>query len=102
MNQQDPTDTASGIWLRRLTHQAPATAVVPLPRKIGLRASISEFLLVTKLRARNLLGRRDQTVVKSDEDQAAIMARFSHILDVTCKQWFPRDTPARRQHHPRL
>ena len=88
-------------WLQRLTHWAPPAAKVPLPAKIGLKASISEFLLVTRLRARNLLGRRLQ-LAQADAEQAAVMTRFAHILGVTCKHWFPEDTLAGQRHHPTL
>lgn len=101
MRQEDPADAPPAAWLRRLTRRAPPAEVVPLPVKIGLRTSISEFLLVTRLRARNLLGRRGQATAKLDAEKAAVMARFAHILGVTCKHWFPEDPPASR-HRPKL
>lgn len=100
--QEDSADTPPAVWLRHLGRKEAPDAAEPLPRKIGLRASISEFLLVTRLRACNLLGRRGHVVATSDADQAAVMARFAHILSVTCKHWFPRDTLTNRPHQTQL
>ncbi len=103
MRQDDPEDAPSAKWLQRLTRRAPPPPPVPAPVKLGLRTSISEFLLVTRLRARNLLGRRGQVAVAIDaEQQAEVMARYAHILGVTCKHWFPQDTPTTRPHQPKL
>ena len=46
-------------------------------RGIGFQASIAELLLINRLKA---LGRRDQS--------AEIMERASHIVFVTCQNWF--------------
>lgn len=102
MRLEDPADARPAAWLQRLTRRAPAAEALPLPIKIGLRTSISEFLLVTRLRARNLLGRRGHELAKTNTEQAAVMARFAHILGVTCKHWFPEDPPASRSHSSRL
>jgi hypothetical protein len=60
----------------------PSTAVTPaLPKPAGrglnFQASIAEFLLVNRLKARS---RRDQAAV--------VLERASHIVFVTCKNWF--------------
>ena len=105
VRQEDSPNTPPAPWLQRLTRWAPPVAKIPLPAKIGLKASISEFLLVTRLRARNLLDRRLQAApdaAQADAEQAAVMARFAHILGVTCKHWFPENTLAGQRHHPKL
>ena len=114
MRQDDPEDAPHAAWLRRLTRRerpdaradqrahTPTNLPANTPVKLGLRTSISEFLLVTRLRARNLLGRRGQVAVDVDAEQAAVMARYAHILGVTCKHWFPQDTPTTRGHQPEL
>ncbi len=102
MRQEDPADAPPAAWLRRLTRRAPPAEAEPLPVKIGLRTSISEFLLVTRLRARNLLGRHDQAAAKADADRAAMMDRFAHVLGVTCKHWFPPDRPSTPRYQPKL
>ena len=102
MRQEKPADAPPTAWLRRLTRRAPPPQADPLPIKIGLRTSISEFLLVARLRARNLLSRCGHAAVKSDAEKAAVMTRFAHILGVTCKNWFPEDSPTVRRHQPKL
>lgn len=102
MRQDDPEDAPSAKWLQRLTRRAPPPPPIPAPVKLGLRTSISEFLLVTRLRARNLLGRRGQVAVAVDAEKAEVMARYAHILGVTCKHWFPQETPTTRPHQPKL
>lgn len=92
----DPPSAPTG-WLRRITHHTPRTAAPPLPKKIGLRASISEFLLVSRLRARNMLGGRAASIAA---EQAAVLTRFAHIMGVTCKHWFPQQ-PVNSRHHQR-
>lgn len=103
MRQDEPEDAPSAKWLQRLTRRAPPPTppVVPTPVKLGLRTSVSEFLLVTRLRARNLLSRRGH-VAADAEQKAQVMARYAHILGVTCKHWFPQDTPTTRPHQPKL
>lgn len=102
MRQENPADAPPTAWLRRLTRRAPPTEAVPLPIKIGLRTSISEFLLVTRLRARNLLSRRGQLAARADAEQADVMARFAHILGVTCKHWFPQEPSSGSRHQRQL
>ena len=102
MRRESPADAPQVAWLRRLTRRAPPAEAAPLPSKIGLRTSISEFLLVTRLRASNLLGRRGQAAAHSDAEKAVLMARFAHILGVTCKNWFPADPPTTSRHQPTL
>lgn len=105
IRQEDSSNTPPAPWLRRLTRWAPPAAKVALPAKVGLKASVSEFLLVTRLRARNLLDRRRQAApdaAQADAEQAAVMTRFAHILGVTCKHWFPEDTLTDQRHRPKL
>jgi hypothetical protein len=102
MSQEDPEDARPAPWLRRLTRRGLPPVTAQLPAKIGLRTSISEFLLVTRLRARNLLGRRGLAAAEADAQQAEMMARYAHVLSVTCKNWFPEDTPTTRGHQPKL
>lgn len=64
---------------------ATSTALVTAPRKgITFQASIAEFLLVNRLRAR---GRRDQA--------SEMLERASHIVFVTCKNWFTEPSVTR-------
>ena len=108
MRQDDPAHAPPAAWLARFSRRAPLAArppaAMPLTAKVSLKASISEFLLVTRLRARNLLSRRAHAaaVGTTDAEQAAVMAHFARILGVTCKHWFPEDTFTSRGHRPRL
>ena len=62
-------------------------------RAVMLKASIAELLLVSKLRARSLLGRHHSHLAGSkhhDEvERKAMLARYAQVLAVTCKHWFP-------------
>lgn len=71
-------------------------------RASNLKASIAEFLLISKLRARSLLSRLPTSRLDAAadaahsavdaqalaDDKAVVMARYTKILAVTCKQWF--------------
>lgn len=62
-----------------------STALIAAPRKgITFQASIAEFLLVNRLRARS---RRDQA--------SEMLERASHIVFVTCKNWFAEPSVTR-------
>jgi hypothetical protein len=54
-------------------------------RKLGFQASIAEFLLVNRLRAR-----------RPAQPSADVLERASRIVFVTCQNWFakPRTRPA--------
>ena len=90
---------------------APAPAAKP-PKpspKINLRASIAELLLISKLRARSLLGRHPaaaleaeketerQTETARQREQKAVLACYARVLEVTCKNWFPEEATRNRQ-----
>ena len=64
-------------------------------QKTTLRASIAELLLVSKLRARSLLGCRHANHVdfgtRREVERMETLARYAQILSVTCKNWFPED-----------
>ena len=82
---------------------AKRLAPTPKPsRKVTLKASIAELLLVSKLRARNLLGRHSAVPAVAEKngesERKAVLARYAHILAVTCKNWFAGDEP--RNHQP--
>jgi hypothetical protein len=73
--------------------RAPAAAQLPEPiaqKKMTFQASIAEFLLVNRLRAR-----------KRAEPSADVLERAARIVFVTCKNWFgtpPRGGPDHRSH----
>lgn len=73
--------------------RAPAATQLPEPiaqKKISFQASIAEFLLVNRLRAR-----------KRAEPSADVLERASRIVFITCKNWFatpPRGGPDHRSH----
>ena len=52
-----------------------------LRMSIKLRASVAEFLLVSRLRARGLRA-------PSGEQSEDVIRQGAHVLDVTCKNWF--------------
>jgi hypothetical protein len=59
---------------------APSAADLPLPiarRKLGFQASIAEFLLVNRLRAR-----------RPAAPSADVLERAARIVFVTCQNWF--------------
>jgi hypothetical protein len=91
---------------------APPSRPAPAPkpsRKVTLKASIAELLLVSKLRARSLLGRHPSLPAEAEKDleaeRKAVLTRYANILAVTCKNWFAEDEPRNQQspspHHQR-
>ena len=64
-------------------------------QKTTLRASIAELLLVSKLRARSLLGRSHANFVdfetQREVERKETLERYAQILSVTCKNWFFED-----------
>ena len=79
------------------------------PAKVSLRTSISELLLVSKLRARSLMGRSNAASAASldnrhspDDEKARVLACFAKILAVTCRHWFPDDQSRHASHQRRL
>jgi hypothetical protein len=63
---------------RPVQPDAIAPAPAPLPkRELNLRASLSELLLVTRLRAR-----------RKAAPSADVLAQGERIVYVTCKSWF--------------
>ena len=76
------------------------TSPIKLPKKITLRASIAELLLVSKLRARHLLSRSHSGSVRTENhdeaERKAMLARYTQVLAVTCKNWFPEAYSSQR------
>lgn len=64
-------------------------------QKTTLRARIAELLLVSKLRARSLLGRSHANCVdfeaQREVERKETLERYAQVLSVTCKNWFPED-----------
>lgn len=64
-------------------------------QKTTLRASIAELLLVSKLRARSLLGRSHTDCIdfemQREVERKKTLQRYTQILSVTCKNWFPEE-----------
>ena len=61
-----------------LTCVMPPVAQPTLKQRFSFQARISEFLLVTRLRAR-----------RRSAPDADVLERAAHILHVTCQNWFP-------------
>ena len=61
-------------------------------QKTTLRASIAELLLVSRLRARSLLGRSHADCIdfemQREVERKKTLQRYTQILSVTCKNWF--------------
>ena len=80
--------------------------------KVSLRASISELLLISKLRASSfgLMGRSTAAEPASPaslqsppvDEKAVMLARYANILSVTCQHWFHHNDAKRPPHHRRL
>jgi hypothetical protein len=73
---------------------SPSSSRLPAPvakRKISFQASIAEFLLVNRLRAR----RRAQP-------SAEVMERAARIVFVTCQNWFAKPGRGGPDHRSRL
>jgi hypothetical protein len=74
--------------------RAPAAAQLPEPiaqKKMSFQASIAEFLLVNRLRAR-----------KRAQPSADVLERAAHIVFVTCKNWFSAHKEGRPDHRTHL
>lgn len=63
-------------------------------RKAGFQASISEMLLVSRLKARN---KHDSVV-----SDVGILERATQVIFVTCKNWFASPQGRVNQHKTRL
>ena len=73
---------------------AAAAPDMPLPiakRKLGFQASIAEFLLVNRLRAR-----------RPAQPSADVLERASRIVFVTCQNWFAKPARGGADHRTRL
>lgn len=67
-------------------------APVPIPKKsIGFQASIAEFLLVNRLRAR-----------RRSEKSPDVLERAARIVFVTCQNWFAEPERDNVRHRTRL
>jgi hypothetical protein len=62
----------------------PAAPPKPARRDVGFQASLAEFLLINRLRAR-----------RKAEPSADVLERGARILQVTCKHWFAPERPPR-------
>jgi hypothetical protein len=74
--------------------RAPTAAQLPEPiaqKKMSFQASIAEFLLVNRLRAR-----------KRAVPSADVLERAAHIVFVTCKNWFVARKEGRSDHRTHL
>jgi|SRR5687768_11571660 hypothetical protein len=74
--------------------RATTAAQLPEPvarKKMSFQASIAEFLLVNRLRAR-----------KRAEPSADVLERAAHIVFVTCKNWFAARKEGRPDHRTHL
>ncbi len=70
-----------------------AKLALPLPkRSINFQASIAEFFLVNRLRARS----------QQSKQAKEILERASHIVFVTCKHWFAEEDQKPGRHETRL
>lgn len=72
----------------------PAATRLPEPvaqKKMSFQASIAEFLLVNRLRAR-----------KRAEPSADVLERAARIVFVTCQNWFAKPQRGSPDHRPRL
>jgi len=81
-------------WPGMRAPSSPPSSPVPAPvgkRKITFQASIAEFLLVNRLRAR----RRAQP-------SAEVMERAERIVFVTCQNWFAKPGRGGPDHRSRL
>lgn len=86
------TGLVSRVRNRLFPARAAAVALVPAEAKkrgIGFQASIAELLLINRLKA---LGRRDQS--------AEVMERASHIVFVTCQNWFTEPEAKAKSQQP--
>jgi hypothetical protein len=92
-----PPPSMAARFRQRLFHpwsgpRAPASPAVPAAKsRINFQASIAEFLLVNRLRAR----RRAQP-------SADVLERAERIVFVTCQNWFAKPGRGGPDHRPRL
>jgi hypothetical protein len=75
----------------RAVSSAPGLPLPVAQRKLGFQASIAEFLLVNRLRAR-----------RPAQPSADVLERASRIVFVTCQNWFAKPSLGRPDHRPRL
>jgi len=96
---QAPPATMASRFRQRLFQpwsgpRAPAATRLPEPiaqKKMSFQASIAEFLLVNRLRAR-----------KRAEPSADVLERAAHIVFVTCQNWFAARKEGRSDHRTHL
>ncbi len=91
----EPTDGLVARLRRRMFEPAAPRADKPKPpaaakREIGFQASLAEFLLINRLRAR-----------RKAAPSADVLEQGARIVHVTCKHWFsaakpPSGTPRTR------
>lgn len=77
--------------------RAPTAAQPPEPvaqKKMTFQASIAEFLLVSRLRARRHAERA--------EPSTEVLERAARIVFVTCQNWFAKPRRGSTDHRPRL
>ena len=68
-------------------------AKLELPRRsVSFQASLAEFFLVNRLRARS----------QQSKQAAEILERASHIVFVTCKHWFAEEDQKPGRHETRI
>ena len=68
-------------------------AKLELPRRsLNIQASLAEFFLVNRLRARS----------QQSKQSAEILERASHIVFVTCKHWFAEEDQKPGRHETRI
>ena len=74
-------------------HKPGFLAKLELPRRsVSFKASLAEFFLVNRLRARS----------QQSKQAAEILERASHIVFVTCKHWFAEEDQKPGRHETRI
>jgi hypothetical protein len=94
-----PTASRASRFRQRLFQpwagpRTPTGAQLPAPiaqKKMSFQASVAEFLLVNRLRAR-----------KRAVPSADVLERAAHIVFVTCKNWFAPRKEGRSDHRTHL
>lgn len=75
------------------TNRPGFLAKLELPwRSVSFQASLAEFFLVSRLRARS----------QQSKQAAEILERASHIVFVTCKHWFAEEDQKPGRHETRI
>ena len=75
------------------SHKPGFLAKLELPRRsVSFKASLAEFFLVNRLRARS----------HQSKQAAEILERASHIVFVTCKNWFAEEDQKPGRHETRI